>query len=305
MVPVVPLSGGRRSVGAGGAGGGKDRFSLPIFHARPAPGADEASPSRTRRGASELSGKDGTTRQPRQRGIGARVHITYTKVVHLSHVVAADIPRWPDDPAPRFEIVAERATHGYFLRRLTIGEHSATHVNAPLSFRSGAAAIDAYAAQSLVAPAVLLDVRAAAARDADYLASPADLAAWEAVHGRLPAGSVVLLHTGWASRWNDPAAFLNAGSDGRMHFPGISPALADALVAERAAAGVGIDTHGVDGGLDGRFRVNARLLDSTRLVLENLANLEQLPPTGSTLVVGVLRLQGGSGSPAAVLALVP
>jgi kynurenine formamidase len=38
-------------------------------------------------------------------------------------------------------------------------------------------------------------------------------------------------------------------------------------------------------------------------VLENLTNLDQLPPKDITLMIGILRLRGGSGSPASVLAL--
>jgi len=233
------------------------------------------------------------------------MQIVYTRVVHLSHVIAPGMPQWPGDSPLQLDPIAAHATHGYYLRRVTVGEHSATHVNAPLSFRAGAPAIDTYDAPSLVAPAVVFDVRAAAARTPDYLASPDDLHAWEAVHGRVPAGSVALLHTGWAARWNDAGAFLNADANGRMHFPGFSRELAEILIAQREVAGVGIDTHGVDGGLDQQFSVNARVLDEARLVLENLANLDQLPPSGATLVIGVLRLQGGSGSPAAVLAFVP
>jgi len=231
--------------------------------------------------------------------------ITYTRVVHLSHVIAPDMPEWPGDPPLELDTVADRATDGYYMRRVAIGEHSATHVNAPVSFHEGGAAIDTYAATSLVVPAVVLDVRAAAQVDADYLASTGDLAVWERAHGVVPAGSMVLLHTGWAQRWGDPEAFLNPGDDGCMHFPGFSPSLADVLVDQRRVAGIGIDTHGVDGGLDDRFTVNTRVLERSRLVVENLANLDCLPATGATLVIGVLRLRDGSGSPAAVMAFVP
>jgi kynurenine formamidase len=223
----------------------------------------------------------------------------------MSHVIAPGMPEWPGDPPLQFETVADRAVDGYYLRRLAIGEHSATHVNAPLSFHADGVGIDSYAAASLIAPAVVLDVRAGAQADADYLASPTDLAAWEDAHGPVPAGSVVLLHTGWAQRWGDRAAFLNADDDGRLHFPGFGLTLVDILLEQRGVAGIGIDTHGVDGGLDQRFTVNARVLQRARLVVETLANLDELPPVGATLVIGVLRLRDGSGSPAAVMAFVP
>lgn len=231
--------------------------------------------------------------------------ITYSRVVHLSHVIAPDMPQWPGDPPLEITTVAERAAHGYSLRRVAIGEHSGTHFNAPLSFCEGGTAMHAVGADALIAPAVVLDARSQAAADPDYLALPADLAAWERAHGRMPAGSMVLLLTGWAARWSEPTAFFNVDADGCMHFPGFSPELADMLVDQRHIAGIGIDTHGVDGGRDRRFAVNARVLRRARLVVENLANVDRLPPTGATLVIGVLRLRDGCGSPAAVLALVP
>ena len=230
--------------------------------------------------------------------------VRFRRVVHLSHVLAPGMPEWPGDPPLGFESVAALATHGYALRRLTVGEHSGTHANAPASFHEGGAAIDAYPAESLVLPVAVIDLSAAAARDADHRLSVDDVAAWENAHGLVPEGVAVLVHNGWGQRWNDPARFLNADADGVMHFPGVALSAAELLIAERGVAGLGIDTHGIDGGDAASFAVNARVLDQPRLLLENLANLDQLPPLGATIVVGVLRLRGGSGSPAAVLALV-
>jgi len=45
-------------------------------------------------------------------------------------------------------------------------------------------------------------------------------------------------------------------------------------------------------------------LEKQRIVLENLANLDLLPAADITLVIGILRLLGGSGSPVSVLAFV-
>lgn len=230
--------------------------------------------------------------------------IRYRRVVHLSHVLEPDMPQWPGDPRLTLEPVADLVAHGYALRRLSLGEHSGTHCNAPLSFHADGAAIDAYPAAGLVAPAVVVDVAAAAARDADHRLSLAELTAWEAAHGAVPAGALVLLHSGWAARWSEPDRFLNPGADGRMHFPGYSLAAAAWLLERRRVAGLGIDTHGVDGGDATGFAVNALVLEQPRLLLENLANLERLPPVGATVVAGPLRLAGGTGSPAAVLAFV-
>ena len=70
-------------------------------------------------------------------------------------------------------------------------------------------------------------------------------------------------------------------------------------------SGVGIDTHGVDPGQDESYATNTQVLAQQGIVLENLTNLDDLPATGTTLVIGVLKLENGSGSPVSVLAFVP
>ncbi len=85
--------------------------------------------------------------------------IAYSKIVDLTHKIHPNIPIWPDDPPVQFETVAQIKTSGYFLRKFSIGEHSGTHMNAPNSFYAGGASIDNYPPQSLVLPAIAIDIR--------------------------------------------------------------------------------------------------------------------------------------------------
>ncbi|MDZ8029483.1 cyclase family protein [Nostoc sp. DedSLP04] len=231
--------------------------------------------------------------------------ITYTRVIHLSHVIDIDIPQWSGDPTVEFETVAELNNDGYYLRRFSLGEHSATHINAPNSFHSSAVGIDQYPAQSLVVPAVVINVCQATAVNPDYALTVADVLAWEAEYGEISAGCVVILNTGWQKKWLDKSAFLNHDAQGIPHFPGFGSDATQFLLDERQIVGVGIDTHGVDPGQDNSFAINRLVLEKPRIVLENLTNLDQLPPKGTTLAIAPLRLRGGSGSPVGVLALVP
>jgi kynurenine formamidase/alkylation response protein AidB-like acyl-CoA dehydrogenase len=243
-------------------------------------------------------------RRERREGRGEEKRtITYSRLIHLSHVIDSDIPRWEGDPPLEFETVAELEKDGYYLRRFSLGEHSATHINAPNSFYQNGVGIDQYAADSLVVPAVVINVCEQAVVNPDYALSIDDILAWEEKYGRIPSGSIVLLYTGWQEKWLDNNAFFNQDAQGVMHFPGFGGEATQFLLDQRQIAGVGIDTHGVDSGQDKTFATNCLVLEKPRIVLENLAHLEQLPPTGATLVIGVLRLQGGSGSPAAVMAL--
>ena len=227
------------------------------------------------------------------------------QVIDLSHPLHPNIPRWPGDPALEFTDVATMEVDGFYLRRISMGEHTGTHVNAPAGFRSGGEGIDEYPPSSLVAPAIVLDVRERADVNPDYVLGVDVLLDWEREHGKIPAGCLALLHTGWQEKWDDPPAYLGDGGDGVLHFPGFGVQALGMLLTQRGAVGIGIDTPGVDGGKDTAFTINRKTLDRKRIVIENLCNLDRLPPAGATLVIGTLRLVGGSGSPASVLAFVP
>ncbi len=230
--------------------------------------------------------------------------IKFKRILHLSHAIAPSIPQWSGDPPVEVENVASRETNGYYLRRFSLGEHSATHINAPISFHTTGISIDQYPAESLVVPAVVIDIREQAAANSDYAIALSDILNWEQQHGQIPPNSIVILFTGWQDKWLDTKAFFNLDADGKPHFPGFGIEATQFLLSQRHIAGVGIDTHGVDSGQDETFAINRLVLSQPRIVLENLTNLDQLPPTGTTLVIGILRLEGGSGSPVAVMALV-
>ncbi|YAF94125.1 MAG: cyclase family protein [Nodularia sp. CChRGM 3473] len=131
-----------------------------------------------------------------------------------------NIPQWPSDPPVEFATVANIPQDGYSLQRFTLGEHSATHINAPKSFHSDGVGIDQYPAQSLVLPGVVINICEAAAGNPDYALTVADVLAWEKKHGEIAAGSLVLLNTGWQNKWLDKNAFFNQDAQGVMHFPG-------------------------------------------------------------------------------------
>ncbi|PKB65475.1 MAG: cyclase [SAR202 cluster bacterium Io17-Chloro-G2] len=231
--------------------------------------------------------------------------ITYRHVVDLSHPIHPGIPRWPGDPPVKFTTAATLESEGFRLGSFSMGEHSGTHMNAPISFHARDVGIDAYSPGSLVAPAVVVDVGDRAATDADYCLAVSHLADWEEKWGPVPAGCVVLLATGWSSKWEDPRGYLGYDGRGEMHFPAFGQEAARILLEERGAAGLGIDTHGLDPARDGSSAINKLVLEQPRIALENLANLDQLPAVGCTLAIGILRLKDGSGSPVSVLAFVP
>jgi kynurenine formamidase len=231
--------------------------------------------------------------------------IVYSSIVDLSHPVDPYIPLWPGDPPVEFQTVTTLRERGYFLRRFSMGEHTGTHLSTPSAFYADGAGPDEFPDDSLVATAAVIDVSRSAVADPDYGLLASDVLQWERRNGIIPADALVVLHTGWWRRWGDPRRFINLDSSGVMHTPGFGLEAARVLLHERRVAGLATDAPGIDPGADPGLSISRLVLSQPRLALECLNNLDQLPATGATIVVGRLKLVGGSGSPAAVLALVP
>ena len=193
----------------------------------------------------------------------------------------------------------------WYWNNISTGEHTGTHFDAPIHWITGreAADVSQVPARQLIAPAVVLDVSAPAAADADFLLEIEHVKAFEAEHGGLPEGGWLLLRTGWDARSADADAFANEG-----HTPGISIECARWLADEAPIQGVGVETVGTDAGLahsfDPPFPCHSFLLGKGKFGLTQLQNLAQLPPTGAVVIAGPLPIVHGSGSPCRVLALV-
>lgn len=228
------------------------------------------------------------------------------RLLDLTYTINDHIPYWPSYKSP-FSVTVEKTFErdGYFSRSFSMLEHYGTHMDAPAHFAVGQAAVDAVPLARLFAPAVVVDVSAHAAKDADCRLTVEDLKLWEQEHGRISPNAVVFLRTGWGARWNDATRYANGDATGVLHFPGFSVAAAEFLTNERNVAGLGIDTLSVDYGPSKDFEVH-RLTHSRGLYhLENVANLEQLPATGALVVVAPIKLEGGSGGPVRIFAVLP
>jgi kynurenine formamidase len=235
----------------------------------------------------------------------AGIRVGHTRVVDMTYTLNGHLPSWPgDDKTFETQVVATYAKDGYFARSFWTLEHYSTHMDAPLHFAPGKASIAQIPVTHFFGPAEVIDVRDEAAKDPDYRLTVARVEKWEAAHGRIPAGAIVLLRTGWASRWPDQKRYRNQDAQGVMHFPGFGGDAAKLLVA-RGAVGLGIDTLSIDYGASKNFEVHHVDLPAGLYNLENLANLDQLPATGAFLIAAPIKMEGGSGGPCRVFAILP
>jgi kynurenine formamidase len=225
--------------------------------------------------------------------------------VDLTHPLHDEMPFFPAKVPLPFERkqTAFLERMGVNAGRFSMSEHMGTHLDAPVHFIEDGISSEQIPAAHLVAEAIVIDVSEAAARDDDHRMSVADVETWETRHGAVPRGSYVLMNSGWASRWGDAAAYNNVDAEGVLHFPAVEPAAA-ALLVERGALGVGVDTLSVDNSLVGELKGASHkvLHESGCYVIENLARLVELPPRDILLIIGALPIVDGTGAAARVLA---
>lgn len=198
---------------------------------------------------------------------------------------------------------------GWYWNNITVGEHTGTHFDAPIHWVTGKDlpnnTTDTLPVQNLIAPACVIDCSTDAANNGDYLLTPATIQAWEAQHGTIPAGTWVLFRTDWSKR--SGAAYANVQEDG-AHTPGPTTEAVQLLV-DRGVLGFGVETIGTDAGqahlMTPMYPAHTLMHGAGRYGLQCLCNLDQLPPTGALVIAPPLKIQGGSGSPLRVLALIP
>ena len=233
------------------------------------------------------------------------------RVVDLTHPFDATTVYWPTGEGFLLTVLADGPTpDGYTYRANSFcaAEHGGTHLDAPSHFAARGQAADAIPPERLVGRGVVIDVAERCGRDADCLVEIADLEAFEARHGRVPAGAIVLLRTGFGERWPDRAAYLGtdergAGAVAKLRFPGLHPEAARWLAEERRIDAVGIDTASIDPGRSTRFEAHRVLAERNVPILENVASLAELPATSFTVVALPMKIGGGSGGPLRVVAI--
>ena len=241
-----------------------------------------------------------------------QIDLSLSRVVDLTHTFGKDTLYWPT------------ATSGFELKPVHKGptplgfyyaaysfcapEHGGTHLDAPAHFAEGVWSSGEIPVDRFIGPAVVIDVSDKAKTDPDYTLSVEDVAAFEAKHGRIAPGATVLLRTGWGARWPDRLAYFGDDTPGdasKLHFPSYGLAAATFLIRERRVGTLGVDTASIDAGTSRDFPVHRFAAANNVAGLENLANLGELPETGATVIALPMKIAGGSGAPARVIALVP
>ena len=232
------------------------------------------------------------------------------RVIDLSYPFDATTVYWPTAEPFQLETDFEGTTEqGYFYSayRYRAAEHGGTHLDAPVHFAKGRLTVDQIPLEQLMGPGVLIDVTRQCAANADYLVSVSDIQNWEKRNGRIPAGSILLLRTGFGKYYPDRKKYLGTDERGaaavpKLHFPGLDPKAATWLTQNRSIKAIGLDTASIDFGQSTLFESHRILFDKNIPAFENVANLDQLPVKGFSIVALPMKIKGGSGGPLRIVA---
>ena len=233
------------------------------------------------------------------------------RVVDLTHAFDANSVYWPTAEPFKLETDFEGMTEkGYYYSayRYSAAEHGGTHLDSPVHFAKGRHTVDQIPLQQLMGAAVVVDVTSQCATNPDYQVSVADFQNWERRNGRIAPGTIVLLRTGFGKYYPDRKKYLGTEERGaeavaKLHFPGLDPAAARWLTQNRSIKAIGLDTPSIDYGQSTLFESHRILFEKNIPAFENVANLEQLPLKGFSVIALPMKIKGGSGGPLRIVAL--
>ena len=244
---------------------------------------------------------------PADRLRGLELALAAAEIVDLSTALEEGAPLWPTHPPLIIHKTITHERHGYFTNSIFMPEHVGTHCDAPAHAIPdlAEATIDTFPIDAMIGPACVIDV-SERGMEAGEMLTAADIEAWEADHGMIRSGDIVLINFGWLARhWRtDEQARYYVGNQ-----PGLDES-AVKLIYERGAKALGSDNTNAESPIkDGAFLnpgyAHTRyFLPNGLPLIESLANLARLPPR-CWFIALPLKIKGGSGSPIRPIAIVP
>ncbi|XP_046542680.1 isatin hydrolase-like [Haliotis rubra] len=231
------------------------------------------------------------------------------EIIDLTHTFGKRTIYWPGNPPFNFSNVF-RSPFGVAsveANAFETAEHSGTHMDAPRHFCPEGKRMHELVMDRLSGPGVVIDVRKQSEDNLDFQVTEQTFRDWEEEHGTIPDGAIVLFNFGWDKFWPNRKQVFNTEdvmNPSTFHYPGLSPNGTKWLTSNRKVHAVGGDTPSPDYGQSSLFETHVILLcDNGIVILENVANLNSMPATGTKVYIGALKLENGSGTPVRLFAV--
>lgn len=232
------------------------------------------------------------------------------RVIDLTYAFDSQSVYWPTAESFQLTKDFEGDTEGgyfYSAYKYAAAEHGGTHIDAPVHFARGKNSVDQIPLEQLMGHAIVVDVSNQSSTNPDYQVSVADLQGWERRNGRIPRNAIVLLRTGYGRHYPDRKKYLGTEERGaaavaKLHFPGLHPDAAKWLTTNRVIKAIGLDTASIDFGQSTLFESHRILFEQNIPAFENVANLDQLPAKGFSVIALPMKIKNGSGGPLRIIA---
>ncbi|WP_067828447.1 cyclase family protein [Nocardia inohanensis] len=210
------------------------------------------------------------------------------RLIDLSVPLRTGMPVYPGDPEVRISPALTVAADGVNVLHLDMGSQTGTHVDAPMHIDDALPSLEALPLERFTGPAVVIDARGLEQRAA---------IGREYFEGRVAAGLIVLIATGWSAHW---------GSVTYLAHPYLTPEAAAYLV-ESGVRTIGIDALSVDPTPAHEIPVHRILCGAHAVIAENLTGLDELltaQDAGHAITVSLfpLNLPGADGAPVRAVA---
>ena len=231
------------------------------------------------------------------------------RFVELTQSMEEGMPPGPSgDELPTIKAFKTHEDGTATIHRYNFPGQWGTHVDPPIHFTQGLRALDDIPLPEMILPLIVIDVHEKVLENNDYQITLDDIAAWEKVHGIIPEKTFVALRTDWSKRWPSLEKMRNRDVDGVSHSPGWSKEAIDYLVLERNITAIGHETLDTDLGIKsgaGEWPLQTYYMSLNKYQIENMNNLDQVPPTGATIIASWSLVKDGAGFPARVFAIIP
>ncbi len=235
------------------------------------------------------------------------------KWVDLTHEYSEETIYWPTAAPFKHTTVFKGETDAgfyYTAYNFSADEHGGTHIDSPIHFFENRNTVDQIPIEQLIGATVVINIAEKAKANRNYQLAVKDILEWESKHGVIPENSILLINTGSSKFWGDRQAYMGTDERGqdavkKLKFPGIHPDAAKFLSTKRNIKAVGLDTPSIDFGGSVSFETHQILFEKNIPGFENVANLDELPATGSIVFALPMKIKGGSGGPLRIVAFIP
>lgn len=175
------------------------------------------------------------------------------KIIDLTHTIKDNMPVYPGDEYTRVYKTQTLEQNGYNNHRLEISMHTGTHIDSPMHLLQSSRYISDIPIEALIGRGCVLDVR-----------GEENIIMKEAYMDKVKEGDIVLLHTGFDSKYGEEQYYKN--------HPTIDKDLADFFI-KREIKALGMDLPSPD---RYPFEMHKLLLGKDILIIENVTNINKL-----------------------------